>query len=188
MLRSVKIPILPGQAPSVLFCLPFLGLYLPSALSQKAQPDEDVPPKYDLHLEKKSEGVVEQANLLPLGTGKDFIELIIKRGGDQVHVYVCPRPLQEELGISFSKRDEVVIAGSKAKQDESDVTFAREFVKGTFTLSFRDDEGQPQYGIRIPASEPRSRGADETFRHDWISAEEQRRKSGSLGGTRSVGL
>ncbi len=163
MLRSVKIAILPGQALPVLFCLLlFLVLYLPSALSQKAQPGGDVPRKYDLHLEKKSEGVAEQVNLLPFGTGKDFIELIITEG-DQLHVYVCPKLLQEEMGISFSKGDEVVIAGSKSKQGASDVTFVREFVKGTDTLSFRDDEGQPQYGIRIPASEPRSRGADETF-------------------------
>jgi len=102
VLRSVKIPILPGQAPSVLFCLPFLGLYLPSALSQKAQPDENVPPKYDLHLEKKSEGVVEQANLLPLGTGKDFIELIINRGRPGSCLCV-PQTTSRRAGYQFQQ-------------------------------------------------------------------------------------
>ena len=67
--------------------------------SQKAQQDEGSLPKYDLHTETKTKGViVDEVNLLSVGTRKDFTELIIK-SGDKVHIYVCPKPFQEEMGI-----------------------------------------------------------------------------------------
>jgi hypothetical protein len=123
VLRSLEIPILACQAAKVLFCIPlFLVLCVPPALSQKAQPSDL--PEYDLHTETKTKGV--EVNLLPFGTRKDFTELIIRSGGDQLHVYVCPQPFQEEMGISFSNGDEVAVTGSKVKQDASDVILARE--------------------------------------------------------------
>jgi hypothetical protein len=91
---------------------------------------------------------VEEVNLLPLGTRKDFTELIIKNGEDKVHIYVCPKPFQEEMGISFSKGDEIAVTGSKVKQEASDVILAREVVKGTDTLLFRDDKGNPVWDWR----------------------------------------
>ena len=137
----VEIPTLHCQAPKVLFCMPlFLVLYVPPALSQKAQPGEAVLRKYDLHIGMKTDGVAEKVNLLPLGSRKDFTELIIKKRDDQLRVYRCPKR-QEEMCIRFSKRDEVVVTGSKAKQDTSDVILNRELVKGTDTLSFRDGKG-----------------------------------------------
>jgi hypothetical protein len=83
-----------------------------------------------------------------LGTRKDFTELIVKSGDDMVHIYVCPKPFQEELGISFSKGDEIAVTGSKVKQEASDVILARELVKGTDTLLFRDDKGKPVWDWR----------------------------------------
>ena len=91
---------------------------------------------------------MEEVNLLPLGTRKDFTELIIKSGDDKVHIYVCPKPFQEEMGISFSKGDEIAVTGSKVKQETSDVILARELVKGTDTLLFRDDKGKPVWDWR----------------------------------------
>jgi hypothetical protein len=70
-----------------------------------------------------------------LGTRKDFTELIIKSGDDKVHIYLCPRPFQEEIGISFSKGDEIAVTGSKVKQETSDVILARELVRGAETTS-----------------------------------------------------
>jgi hypothetical protein len=144
VLLGPAIPILPSKAIPALFCIPlFLLACLTSALSQREQPGYANLPKYDLHTETKTKGVVEEVNLLSLGTRKDFTELIIKSGDDQLHVYVCPKPFQEEMGIRFSKGDEVAVTGSKVKQDASDVILARELVKGTDTLSFRDDRGKP---------------------------------------------
>lgn len=55
MLRSVEFRILPSQAPKVLFRMPlFLVLYVPPALSRKAQTDDASLPKYDLHIKTKT--------------------------------------------------------------------------------------------------------------------------------------
>ena len=149
MLRSLDIPILLRKAIKVVFGIPlFLLLYVTLGFSQKAQQDEGSLPKYDLHTETKTKGVVDEVRLLPLGTRKDFTELIIKSGDDKVHIYVCPKPFQEEMGISFSKGDEISVTGSKVKQETSDVILARELVKGTDTLLFRDDKGKPVWDWR----------------------------------------
>jgi hypothetical protein len=66
----------------------------------------------------------------------------------KVHIYVCPKAFQEEMGISFSKGDQIAVTGSKVKQDTSDVILAREVVKGTDTLMFRDDKGKPVWDAR----------------------------------------
>lgn len=84
----------------------------------------------------KTKGVVDEVNLLSVRTRKDFTELIIKNGDDKVHIYLCPKPFQEEMGISFSKGDEIAVTCSKVKQDASDGILARELVKGTDTLQF----------------------------------------------------
>jgi hypothetical protein len=115
---------------------------VPPGFSQKAQPEDRGLPKYDLHPETKTKGVIGEVNLLSVGTRRDFTELI-KNGDDKVHVYVCPKPFQEEMGISFSKGDEIAVTGSKIKHEGSDVILAREVVKGMDTLLFRDDKGNP---------------------------------------------
>ena len=149
MLLRLRISILPGEATKALFRLPlFLVLCLSPALSQRAQPDDGTLPKYDLHTETKTKEVVDEVKLLPLGTRKDFTELIIKSGDDKVHIYVCPKPFQEEIGISFSKGDEIAVTGSKVKQETLDVILARELVKGTDTLQFREDKGKPVWDWR----------------------------------------
>jgi hypothetical protein len=144
VLLRLEISTLQSKATKVLLCVPlFLLLCVTSGLSQKAHPDDSSLPKYDLHTETKTKGVVDEVNLLPLGTRKDFTELIIKSGDDKLHIYVCPKPFQEELGISFSKGDEIAVTGSKVKQETSDVILARELVRGADTLLFRDDKGKP---------------------------------------------
>jgi hypothetical protein len=126
----------------------FLLLCVVPGLSQKAQPGNPAMPKYDLQTETKTKGIVDEINVLAMGTRKDFTELVIKSGEDKFHIYVCPKPFQEEMGISFIKGDEIVITGSKVKQEMSDVILARQLVKGTDTLMFRDDKGNPVWDPR----------------------------------------
>jgi hypothetical protein len=105
-------------------------------------------PKYDRQTEMKTKGVVEEINVLAVGSRKDFTELVLKSGEDKLHIYVCPKPFQDEMGIIFTKGDEIAVTGSKVKQDAADIILAREMVKGTDTLMFRDDKGKPVWDER----------------------------------------
>jgi hypothetical protein len=117
-------------------------------LSQKTQPENSSLPKYDLQAEMKTKGVIDEVNLLSVGTRKDFTELIIKNGDDKIHIYVCPKPFEEALGISFTKGDQIAVTGSKVKHDAADVILARELVRGQDTLLFRDAKGAPVWDAR----------------------------------------
>jgi hypothetical protein len=121
-----------------------LLLCIASALAQKAQPDA----QYDRQTETKTKGVVDEVKPVTFGTRKDFTELIVKSGDDKILVYLCPKPFQDEMGITFAKGDEVDVTGSKVKQEASDVILARVLVKGTDTLMFRDDKGKPVWDPR----------------------------------------
>ena len=128
----------------------FLVLCVSPGLSQKAQPVITSLPKYDLHTETKIKGVIDEVNLLSIETRKDFTELIITltSGDDKAHIYLCPKPFQEEMGMSFTKGDQIAVTGSKVKQEALDVILVRELVKGTDTLMFRDDKGKPVWDSR----------------------------------------
>src|SRR5258708_37622829 len=105
-------------------------------------------PKYDRQTEMKTKGIVEEINVLTVGSRKDFTELVLKSGDDKLHIYVCPKPFQDEMGINFTKGDELAITGSKIKQETSEIILAREMVKGPDTLMFRDDKGKPVWDER----------------------------------------
>lgn len=145
--REVAIP--PRHAAKVLFWTSLsLLLCVTPALAQKTVQKDSSPPKYDLHTETKTKGIVEEINLLSFGARKDFTELVLKSGDDKIHIYLCPKPFQEEMGITFAKGDEIAVTGSKVKQDASDIILVRELVKGTDTLMFRDDKGNPVWDWR----------------------------------------
>ena len=149
MLIVLKSNGLSGRAiQTFLACALFLFACVTFALSQKSPPDATSVPKYDLHTETKTKGIVDEINRLPWGTKMDITELIVKNGDDKLHIYVCPKAFQEEMGISFSKGDEIAITGSKVKQEAAEVILARELVKGTDTLVFRDDKGSPVWDPR----------------------------------------
>ena len=149
MLLSSELPAPPRKTSAVIFCIPlFVLLCVSPGLSQKTLPDNGGLPKYDLQSEMKIKGVIDSVNLLSVGTRKDFTELVIKTGDDSSHIYLCPKPFEEEMGISFAKGDQIAVTGSKVKQDASDVILARELVKGTDTLMFRDDKGKPVWDPR----------------------------------------
>jgi hypothetical protein len=125
---------------SLLFAMPSLPAFAAA---------QDAPaPKYDLQTEMKAKGVVEEEKLVTLGSRKDFTELIVKSGDEKLTIYVCPKPFQDEMGITFAKGDEVSVTGSKLKQDAVDVILARELVKGTDTFIFRDSKGKPVWDPR----------------------------------------
>ena len=69
--------------------------------------------------------------------------MLVKSGPEIVDVYLCPKSFLEEMGVSFSKGDEIAVTGSKVKQDGADLVLAREVVKGNDTLVLRDDKGNP---------------------------------------------
>jgi len=152
VLLGLEVPILPRKTIEGLFRIPlFLLLCVTPGLSQKAQQDDGSLPKYDLHTETKTKGVVDEVNLLSVGAREDFTELIIKNGDDKIRIYLCPKPFQEEMGISVNKGDQIAVTGSKVKQEGSDMILARELVKGTDTYSVTT-RGNP-CGIGAPASD-----------------------------------
>jgi hypothetical protein len=114
---------------------------------------QDLPKKnsstpYDLKAETKLNGTLQEVKLFDFATRKDFVELVVKSGDIQIIVYVCPKPFQDEMGITFIKGDVITITGAKVKREESDVILARELVKGQDTLLFRDDKGNPIWDSR----------------------------------------
>jgi hypothetical protein len=113
-----------------------------SARGQDANQTDHGAPKYDSKTELKTKGVIDDIKMLAFGSRTDFVELIIKSGDDKLPVYVCPKAFEDEMGITFAKGDELSLTGSKVKQEAADVILARELVKGTDTLMFRDDKGK----------------------------------------------
>jgi hypothetical protein len=87
-------------------------LYRAPGLSQQTPPEDSSLPQYDLHAETEIKRVIDEVNLFSLGTRKVFGEPIIKNGDDKVHIYLCAKPFQEEMGIGFKKGGE--IPGAKA--------------------------------------------------------------------------
>jgi hypothetical protein len=107
------------------------------------KPQEPSPPKYDLRTETKMKGTVEEVKLPPKGSEKEVAHLQVKTGTDTVDLYLCPKSFLDDMGVSFSKGDEVALTGSKVKQGEADLILAREVVKGADTLVLRDEKGNP---------------------------------------------
>jgi len=88
-------------------------------------------------------GTVEEVKLPLKGSEKETAHLLVKIGTDTADVYLCPKFFLEDMGVSFSKGDEIALTGSKIKLGEADLILAREVVKGTDTLVLRDDKGNP---------------------------------------------
>jgi hypothetical protein len=49
----------------------------------------------------------------------------------------------DDMGMDFSKGDEISLTGSKIKQADSELFLAREIVKGNNTFALRDAKGNP---------------------------------------------
>jgi len=130
--------------PSPFYTLLLLVLLtVAPALAQKNNSDETVLPKYDSHTETKTKGVVDEITEFPLANKREITELMVKSGSDTFRVFLCPKSFQDEMGVSFSKGDEVAFTGSKVKLEDADVILGKEVVKGNGTLLLRDDKGNP---------------------------------------------
>jgi hypothetical protein len=106
------------------------------------------PPKYDLHTETKMKGSVEEVKLPPKGNEKEIVHLMMRSGADVVDLYICPKSFMDDMGVSFSKGDEIAFTGSKVKYAGADLILAREVVKGSDTLVLRDEKGDPVWNWR----------------------------------------
>jgi len=71
------------------------------------------------------------------------MHLLVKNGTDTVDKYLCPKSFLDDMGMQFSKGDELAFIGSKVKQDGADLILAREVVKGNDTFVLRDEKGGP---------------------------------------------
>jgi hypothetical protein len=100
-------------------------------------------PKYDASTETKMKGTVEELKLPEKGHDKEIVHLVMKNGDETVDIYLCPKSFMDDMGVTFSKGDEIAFTGSKVKQDGADMVLAREVVKGQDTLTLRDDKGKP---------------------------------------------
>ena len=109
--------------------------------AQKAPGNDAAVPKYDLHTETTVKGTVEELKL-PQKTS-EIAHLILKNGSGTVDVYLCPKSFLEDMGLSFSKGEEIAVTGSKVKQDDADLVLARAVEKGNDTVTFRDNKGAP---------------------------------------------
>jgi hypothetical protein len=107
------------------------------------KPKEPSSPKYDVSTESKMKGVVEEINLPPKGSEKEVIHLTVKGGAEPEDIYLCPESFLKDMGVTFSKGDNIGFTASKVKQNGVDLLLAREVVKGNETLILRDDKGIP---------------------------------------------
>ncbi len=121
----------------------FVALQVGPGLAQKSQDNAAAQPKYDLHAETKLKATVEEVKLPAKENQKQVAHLLVKSGTDVIDVYLCPASFLQDMGIAFSKGDEISLTGSKVKQDGTDLILAREVVKGNDTLLFRDEKGNP---------------------------------------------
>jgi hypothetical protein len=100
-------------------------------------------PKYDATTETKMKGTVEELKLPEKGHDKEIVHLVMNNGGETVDIYLCPKSFMDDMGVTFTKGDEIAFTGSKVKQGGADMVLAREVVKGQDTLTLRDDKGKP---------------------------------------------
>jgi hypothetical protein len=100
-------------------------------------------PKYDASTETKMKGTVEDLKVPEKGHEKEIVHLVMKNGDQAVDLYLCPKSFIDEMGITFSKGDEISFTASKITLGGSEMMLAREVVKGQDTLVLRDDKGKP---------------------------------------------
>ncbi len=117
------------------------ALLVVSAVAQKAA--KPAPPKYDLQTETKIKGTIDEVKLPAKGSEKEIAHLLVKNGADTLDIYLCPKAFMDDMGMDFSKGDEISLTGSKIKQGDADLVLAREIVKGNNTFALRDAKGAP---------------------------------------------
>jgi len=130
-----------NRSRGIFLFLSISALLVVTAGAQKAA--KPTPPKYDLQTETKIKGTIDEVKLPPKGSEKEIAHLLVKNGADTVDIYLCPKAFMDDMGMDFSKGDEISLTGSKIKQGEADLVLAREVVKGNNTFALRDAKGVP---------------------------------------------
>ena len=100
-------------------------------------------PSYDFQTETKIKGTVQEVTLPAPGHAKEVVHLVMQIGNDAIDIYLCPKSFLDEMGVEFSKGDEVAVTGSKVKNGNAELVLARQAQKGNDTLILRDDKGNP---------------------------------------------
>jgi hypothetical protein len=118
-----------------------LALAISFAMAQGGQ--RIVPLKYDATTEAKVNAIVEELRLPAKGSEKEAAHLLVKNGTDMLDVYLCPASFLKDMGVSFTKGDEIALTGSKIKRESGELFLAKEVIKGTDTLVLRDEKGSP---------------------------------------------
>jgi len=136
-MRNLRKVAIPARRSLVL-----VTTWLVCALTLFAQKNQAIP-KYDSSAETKMKGVVEELKLPPKGSEKEIAHLLVKNDTGTVDVYLCPKSFFDDMGMGFSKGDELSFTGSRVKQDGADLILAREVVKGNDTFVLRDAKGSP---------------------------------------------
>lgn len=116
---------------------------LVGSITKYAHASEPTPPKYDVQTETKIQGTIQDITMPAAGHEKEVVHLLMKVGDDTISVYLCPKSFLDEMGVEFNRGDEIVVTGSKVKQDNVDLVLARQAQKGQDTLVLRDDKGKP---------------------------------------------
>ena len=118
-------------------------LSLRLAFAQQLRAKPPILPAYNLQSEMAVKGTVDDINLMGTNEKTKVVRLVVKAGAEALDVVLCPKAFLDDLGVSFSKGDQLEIRGSKVRQDDLDEVLAREIVKGNDTIVLRDKEGNP---------------------------------------------
>lgn len=83
------------------------------------------------------------------GSAKEVVHLLAKNETDGVDVYLCPQSFLDDMGVSFTKGDDIALTRSKVKQNGADLILilAGEVVKGDATFVPRDSKGDPAWEL-----------------------------------------
>ena len=98
---------------------------------------------YNFQSEMKIKGTVADIKLIGTGAKTKVARLVVTTGSESIEVFLCPKSFLDDMGVSFSKGDEVEITGSRVRDDDLDEMLAREVVKGNDTVVLRDKQGKP---------------------------------------------
>jgi hypothetical protein len=130
---------------TIFVALLFALVFVPPLVAQKDA--QTTSPKYDVQTETKMTGTVEEMKVPGQGV-KDVVHMVAKTGTDTIEVYLCPESFLQDMGVNFSKGDQIAMTGSKVKLGDADLILAREVVKGSDTLVLRDGKGNPIWSWR----------------------------------------
>jgi hypothetical protein len=137
------------RSRQIAFLMVLAALVAGLAVAAEKKPSSSpIGPKYDLQTETKIKGTVDEVKLPPKGSEKEIAHLQVKDGANSSDAYLCPKTFLDDMGMSFTKGDEITMTGSKVKQGDADVFLVREIVKGNDSFVLRDAKGEPVWDWR----------------------------------------